>query len=431
MVAEDQQHQSPEFPPPPFPATLDDLDVSPAFLADLALKTASLDAEPTTNSIARRLHLGMFITDLLMDRLYNEKLVEKKGTIGLHNHRFQLTDRGWSRLTQSTEVCGYVGPAPVALESYTEMIVSQVRSRSPVSPVTLDKALRELVLPENTRRKLAVVASSGRSLFLSGPPGNGKTAMARALVQAIDGNVWIPYAIEVDGHVIRVFSKHDHHPVDVPADLEYDHRWVKIRPPLVSAGGELTIESLDLTYTQTPRFYEAPSQVKANGGVLVIDDFGRQRVSARELLNRWIVPLEYRTDNLTLSTGKKIQVPFEMVVIFATNLTDADLMDAAFLRRMGYRLGVNPPTPATYTEIFLRCAQSFGLAGDLTLPDRLLRRYARENRAPMACEPRDLILRAMDICKFDGRPFELTEEILDEAWDSYFGGPGFARPQPA
>jgi predicted ATPase with chaperone activity len=425
---ENDWNQTLELPAPRFAATLDDLDVSAAFLADLALKTASLEAEPTTSSVARSLQLGMFVTDLLMDRLYNEKLVEKKGTVGLHNHRFQLTDRGWNRLSQSLEICGYVGPAPVSLESYTEMMVSQVRGRPPVSPAALDRALRELVLPENVRRRLALVASSGRSLFLSGPPGNGKTAMARALVQALGGAVWIPYAIEVDGHVIRVFSKHDHHPVDVPASLEYDRRWVKIRPPLVSAGGELTIESLDLTYTQTPRFYEAPSQVKANGGVLVIDDFGRQRVSPRELLNRWIVPLEYRTDNLTLRTGKKIQVPFEMIVIFATNLTGADLLDAAFLRRMGYRLEVHPPTPETYTEIFLRCAQALGVAADLTLTEQLVRRYQQENRPMMACEPRDLILRAMDICKFDGRPFELTPAILDEAWDSYFGGHSFAPP---
>lgn len=219
----------------------------------------------------------------------------------------------------------------------------------------------------------------------------------------------------------------DHHPVNVPSTLEYDHRWVKIHPPLVPVGGELTIESLDLTFTQTPRFYEAPCQVKANGGVLVVDDFGRQRVSARELLNRWIVPLEYRTDNLTLSTGKKIQVPFELIVIFATNLTDADLMDAAFMRRMGYRVAVSPPTAATYVEIFLKCAASYGLPPDPRVPEQLLQRYQQEQRTPMACEPRDLILRAMDICKFDGRPFELTTEILQQAWESYFGGPGFGR----
>lgn len=195
---------------PRFPATLDDLDVNPAFLADLALKSASLDAEPTTSSVARRLHLGMLVTDLFLDRLYDEKLVEKKGTLGLHNHRFQLTERGWNRLAQSLDVCGYVGPVPVALESYTEMIVNQVRSRPPVTRAALDQALHELVLPETIRHRLALVASSGRSLFLSGPPGNGKTAMARALIQAIAGGVWIPYAVEVDGHVIRIFSKHDH-----------------------------------------------------------------------------------------------------------------------------------------------------------------------------------------------------------------------------
>jgi SpoVK/Ycf46/Vps4 family AAA+-type ATPase len=200
-----------------------------------------------------------------------------------------------------------------------------------------------------------------------------------------------------------------------------------IRPPLVVVGGELTIQSLDLMATDSPRFYEAPFQLKANGGVLVVDDLGRQRVSARELLNRWIIPLEYRIDYLTLSTGKKIQVPFEQLVIFATNLKDVDLVDEAFMRRMGYRLYVEPPTVDTYKEIFRRYVRFAGLTCDDQLLARLLTRYEKEKRQPKCCEPRDLVQRAVDLCKFDSRNAELSAEILDEAWESYFGGTNFPQ----
>ncbi len=428
---DDVAESSPTSPPsapasftPSFPLTIDQLDVNPGFLADLALKAATLNADSSTASVADTLHLGLMITDGLLQRLYDEKLVDRKGMIGLHNHRYGLTERGWQRVAQLMEQCSYIGAAPVSLENYSALIVNQVRSRPPVTKELLDSVMQGLVLPETVKRRLGVVASSGRSLFLSGPPGNGKTAMARALVNAIPGAIWIPYAIEVDGQVIRVFDKHDHHPVP-HRETDFDRRWVKVKPPLVTVGGELTIQSLDLTYTDSPRYYEAPFQLKANGGVLVVDDLGRQRCSARELLNRWIVPLEYRTDYLTLSTGKKIQVPFEQIVIFATNLKDTDLVDGAFMRRMGYRLFVDPPDAATYRQIFTQYAAACGLTVPEAVMDHVLARYRHEGRQPHACEPRDLIQRAVEICKFDRQSFELTIPVLNEAWEGYFGGAGF------
>lgn len=406
---------------PPFPDQLDELDIGEGVLLDLTLKTASLEPDFTTASVAERLRLGMVITDLLLDKLYRDKFIEKKGAIGLHNYRYGVLERGWQRVGQLMSLCSYVGPAPVSLERYTELIVAQVRSRPAVTVARMEETLRGLVLPEAMKRRLALVASSGRSLFLSGPPGNGKTAMARALVNAIAEPVWIPYAIEVDGQIIRIFDQHDHHPV-ATGDLDYDRRWVCIRPPLVTVGGELTIQSLDLMATDTARYYEAPFQLKANGGVLVVDDLGRQRVSARELLNRWIVPLEYRVDYLTLSTGKKIRVPFEQIVIFATNLTSTDLVDEAFMRRMGYRLYVQPPSFDTYRQIFREFAASCNLSYEESLLDRLEQRYRSENRTPKCCEPRDLLLRVIDLCKLDGQQPVLTDARLAEAWDSYFGG---------
>jgi predicted ATPase with chaperone activity len=405
---------------PRFPESLEQLDLSRSLLADLVLKTLSVDDSRTSSSIADRLHLGLMITETILQQLYHERFIEAKGRIALHNHRYEMLDRGWAKVTQLMELCSYIGPAPVTLELYREMIVSQVRSRPPVTKEALEKTLAHLVLPATVKRTLGLVISSGRSLFLTGAPGNGKTAMARALVATLTEPIWIPYAIEVDNQIIRVFDKHDHHPVPVE-DTNYDRRWIRVRPPLVVVGGELTIESLDLTATETPRYYEAPFQLKANGGVLLVDDFGRQRCSPRQLLNRWIIPLENRVDCLTLSTGKKVEVPFEQTVVFATNLTDADLVDAAFMRRMGYRLVLERPTPEIYAEIFRREAASYKLDIADALIHRLLARYKTEKRPLNACEPRDLILRVLDICRFEKRPFELNEEVLDIAWEGCFG----------
>ena len=408
---------------PPFPEKLEDLDVNPGFLADLALKIVPLDVDCTTFSIATRLHLGMLIAEALLQRLCHEKFIEAKGVVGLHNHRYAMLDHGWEALRRLTSFCSYAGPAPVSLKAYTEMITQQVRNRPPASRQALEQAMSNLILSDYAKEILGLVIASGRSLFLTGPSGNGKTATARALVNAIPGEVWIPYAIEVDGQVIRIFDEHNHVPVE-PANDDYDRRWIRIKPPLVVAGGELTLSSLDLAYTETQRFYEAPLHVKSNGGVLVVDDLGRQRCSATELLNRWIVPLEYRVDYLTLSTGKKIQVPFEQIVVFATNLTESDLEDEAFMRRMGYRLNAEPPSPETFTEIFLRYARSRGVAADEGIVAKLLRKYQAEGRIAKSCDPRDLIDRAIDRCRLRKDPVKLTEEGLDIVWNGYFGCPG-------
>jgi predicted ATPase with chaperone activity len=406
----------------PFPETPEQLDLSLRFVTDLALKALSIDANGTTASVSERINLGLLITDTVLQQLYREHLIEVKGSIALHNNRYAMLDRGWARVSQLMAICSYVGPAPVTLELYGKMIVDQMRNRAPVAKEALEQTLSHLVLPEAVKRTLGVVVSSGRSLFLSGPAGNGKTAMARALVDAIAEPLWIPYAIEVDGQVIRVFDRLVHHAIKHGED-GIDRRWVKIRPPLLVVGGELTIESLDLTVTETPRFYEAPFQLKANGGVLLVDDFGRQRCSPQQLLNRWIIPLENRVDSLTLSTGKKIDIPFEQIIVFATNLTDADLVDEAFMRRMGYRLAVTHPSWQLYAEIFRRTAADFGLSVEDRSIERLVKRYKTEGRIPNACDPRDLILRAGDLCRFEHQSLTLTDDILAMAWEGYFGTP--------
>jgi predicted ATPase with chaperone activity len=220
---------------------------------------------------------------------------------------------------------------------------------------------------------------------MTGPPGNGKTSIANALHCALGGEIWIPYAIELDGQVIKVFDSYNHKPINPQPSVRHDGRWVKIHRPLVIVGGELMIDTMDLTYSQTARYYEAPFQMKANGGTLIIDDFGRQRIDPRDLLNRWIIPLEGRVDYLTLHTGKKIQVPFEQLLIFATNLNPHELVDDAFLRRLGYRLRVDPPSIETYTLIFQRYVESHGLKFDRNLIDMLVLRYQQDQRQMASC----------------------------------------------
>jgi predicted ATPase with chaperone activity len=292
----------------------------------------------------------------------------------------------------------------------------------PASLETVRAAFGDLILPESLLQTLGCVINSRRSLFLTGLPGTGKTAVAERINAALPGAIWIPYAVEIDGQIIRVFDSHCHRPA--PAEVtptDYDRRWVLIERPLVIVGGELTLENTDLTWSEAARFYEAPFQMKSNGGTLVIDDFGRQRVAPQHLLNRWIVPLERRVDYLALHTGKKIEVPFEQLVVFSTNLDENDLADQAFLRRMGYRARVEPPTAAAYSQIFARAAGVRGVEYSNASLDHVLHKYVAEQRQMKGCEPRDLLDRITDICRFEGQPLRLTPQLIDVAWQNYFG----------
>lgn len=418
-TAESSSAATAKIPPPPV-TTVEDTGLDHAFLADLTLKTVYSDANCTTERVAEKLRLPMAVADALLVHLYREKFIEIRGTESHGNRRYGMLERGWERAHRLLDVSGYVGPAPVSLNAYTAMVHAQEQVRPPVEPAAVRSALANLVLPDSVVRTLGLVASSRRSVFITGPPGSGKTTMAKALHAALAGDYWIPHAIEVDGQVIKVFDAHNHEPLGGDTG-PHDRRWIRIKRPLVIVGGELTIETMDLVFSQTVRFYEAAFQMKANGGTLVIDDFGRQRVDPRDLLNRWIIPLEGRVDYLTLHTGKKIEVPFEQMLIFATNLDPSQLVDDAFLRRIGYRLRVEAPTPETYAAIFERHATTNGLPYDRRLVETLLDWYAREQRPMSACEPRDLIERCLDACRYEHRPPTLNAELLELAWTNYFG----------
>jgi hypothetical protein len=391
---------------PPLPEELHDTGISEQFLCDLALKHVAMLPEPTTDAVADRINLPRTLTEDLLQNLYREKLIEVKKQSAIGSTRYAMLDHGWDRLARLLSISGYVGPAPVSLRDYSHMMKMQSIPSNTASMETVRQAFHDLVLPESLLQTLGCVINSRRSLFLTGLPGTGKTAVAE----------------RINGQIIRVFDGHCHEAM--PADetpTEFDRRWVLIHRPLVVVGGELTLENADLTWSDAAKFYEAPFQMKSNGGTLVIDDFGRQRVAPQDLLNRWIVPLERRVDYLALHTGKKIEVPFEQLVVFSTNLDEKDLADQAFLRRMGYRARVEPPTAEAYTSIFRAQAQRRNIAVEQPVLDHILTKYRVERRQMKGCEPRDLLDRATDICLFEKHGLKLTPQIIDVAWRNYFG----------
>jgi len=407
---------------PPTPEELDEIGVSQAFLRDLTLKHVASLANPTTASVAEKLHLPLALTDELLYQLYREKLIEIRLQSALGQTRYAMLDHGWERVARLQNHCGYVGPAPVSLNDYSHMMRLQATPSKPASMDTVRTAFRDLVLPESLLNTLGCAINSRSSLFLTGLPGTGKTAVAERMNAVLSGTLWIPYAIEIDGQIIRTYDSHNHRAVpERTIPNEFDRRWIRIERPMIVVGGELTLENTDLVWSEYSRFYEAPFQMKSNGGTLVIDELGRQRVTCRDLLNRWIMPLEKRVDFLTLHSGKKIEVPFEQLVVFSTNLDEKEFVDEAFLRRMGYRARLELPTPGAYGEIFRRAALSRGLAVDHESMNYLLHKYGEEGRPMKCCEPRDLLNRISDICSFEGRPLQLSAAIIDAAWRNYFG----------
>ena len=413
-------------PAPQAPTELDACDVDATVLRDLALKLANTVPHLTSEWAVRQLRLPLQLVDEIIWRLKSDRFIEFLDQSSAFNYRFSITQRGREHANRLLELSGYVGPAPVSLQSYKAMIEWQSANRSDISIDEVRNAIAELVLPEDTVQIAALAASSGRSLFLFGPPGNGKTSLGRLLHDTLTGELWIPHAIDVGSNIVRVFDPQCHQIIEDGADQPggIDRRWVKIHRPLIVAGGEMTIDDLDLSYSSAHRFYEAPLHFKANGGTFLIDDFGRQRVDPEALLNRWIIPLEHEYDYLTLITGQKIQVPFQQMLIVATNLDVAAVADPAFLRRIGYRLHLREPNPEEYARIFQCYAAQCGVAVPTDIVPRLIARYQSEGRELRCCEPRDLLERVRDICRLRSQPFELSEEAFDLAWTGYFGNHG-------
>jgi hypothetical protein len=416
---------------PPAPATLAEAGLSHELVLQLLLKQLHFGADFTGQDLAGRLGLEFTVIDPVLETLRFTHLCEVAGgsVVGGPSFRYRITDEGRRRALLFLEQSQYVGAAPVPLRQYREYLHAHGKAvTSAPTRARVREAFSHLVLSNKVLDQVGPAVAAGHSMFVYGPPGNGKTVIAQAIRNLIDGEIAVPHAIEVEGHIIRIFDPVSHEAIPETASTSgllrsraaADGRWVRCRRPLVMVGGELTLESLDLTYSQSGGFYGAPVQTKANGGVLVIDDFGRQRVPPRDLLNRWIVPLESRVDFLTLETGQKFDLPFCVMVIFATNIKPAELVDEAFLRRIHYKVFAESPTKAEFLEIFAGCCKARQLPADAALAERLLATLDSRGIRFRGCHPRDLIDQALAHAEYLGEPRELSPELLEAACAAYF-----------
>src|SRR5215211_988742 len=382
---------------PPRPHSVEETGLSLSYISDLVLRALYLIGEMTGQMIVETLHLPYeHVIDQAISYLRREQMCEIKGSggIGERAYRYQVTSKGTERAKEIGERSQYLGPAPVPLATYSRLMQEQSMQGVIVNEDAIRQAFSHLVIGDALLQQLGPAINSGRSIFLFGHAGNGKTSIAEAVAALMSDTIAIPHAVIVDGQVIRVFDPihHQNMPVQPGQEYSYDRRWVLSKRPIVIAGGELNMDSLDLTYDEYSKYYEAPLQMKANGGLFLIDDFGRQQMRPRELLNRWIVPLEKRQDYLTLHTGKKIEVPFDQLIIFSTNLEPKDLVDEAFLRRIQNKIRIHNPSPEMFREIFRRQCREFGVAFDQEVLIYLLREYyIKPKRELRACHPRDLL----------------------------------------
>lgn len=416
-------------------SSLEDTGLSNIFVEDLALKFLYNQGELTGHEIASLMHLPFqAVVSPIMDSLKRDQMCEVKGAGGLGSasFRYVTTGKGITRAREQMERNTYTGPAPVPWEDYIQAITTQGGKQLQVNPTIMKQALSHLVLEESVFSKIGPAVNSGKSIFLYGPPGNGKTTIAESVGRMILKNdIYIPYAVEVDGQIIKVYDEINH--VIVPQDesLERnvtgslarrpDARWVRIKRPVIMVGGELTLDGLELVYDPNNRYYEAPFQMKANGGMFLIDDFGRQQIRPRDLLNRWIVPMEKKIDFLALHTGRKIEVPFEVLIVFSTNLPPRDLVDEAFLRRIRHKIEVTSPSFEGYRDIFKMMCKFRDVPYDEQAVRYLLQEYyVKTNRKLRANHPRDLLEQIVDISQYFGVEPKLTKELIDRAANAYF-----------
>ena len=390
-------------------------------LEDLALKTLYLAGPISVLDLSQQMRLGFDLTNELFSRMRTDLLCHVTGMRG-NIPAIAITSQGRARALELLSQNQYTGPAPVSLENYVTLVRRQSMRNMVVHRADVERAFAHLVIDSNTLSQFGTALNSGAAIFLHGPPGVGKSAAAETMARVLaEDAVWVPYAVEVDGQIIVVYDPVIHKRVEEPKLEMTDERWVRCYRPSVLVGGELTVEMMDLQFNPSTRFYVGPVQMKANNGALIIDDFGRQRLRPEELLNRWVVPLDRGIDFLTLAGGRKIEIPFEMLVVFATNLNPASLVDAAFLRRIQTKIKIGACSDGQFHEIFRRVAAQQQLDVDPGVVDDLISVIRGTlNQELRACYPRDIVSQVCWAARFEDRKPRLDRAALMAAVDTYF-----------
>ncbi len=409
------------------PQSLQEVGVSASEVEALVLKLMLSRGDLVGRDIADHIRLPFVLVDEILRQLKQDQLVVYRSSAAMNDYMYQLTDMGRERARRQAEHCSYFGAAPVTLAAYIDSVKAQSLEKQYPTEDDLRRAFDDLLINPNMLSRLGPAINSGRGLFLFGAPGNGKTSIAERVTDAFGQSIWIPRAIGVDGEIMRLFDPMNHEELAVDKSeglldsTGVDRRWVRIRRPTIVVGGELTMDNLEVTQNRSTGTSEAPLQLKSNCGTLVIDDFGRQSMSTDELLNRWIVPLEKRYDYLNMANGKKIQVPFDQLIIFSTNLEPRDLVDDAFLRRIPYKIEVTDPSEDEFRRLFQLMCPSLNMEYDEQAIDHLIDTHYRPTDRPFrCCQPRDLLLQVRNRCRYEKRDPELSTEALDFAVENYF-----------
>ncbi len=452
FVAEEEPQKAAPPPPapedklvaeiPPQPENIDQTGLGMGFLTDLVLKVIYFHGAITAQKMEEVTKLPFLnVLDKILNYLKLEEYVDIIGAEGGFSERtfqYAIARKGLNKVNEVLERTQYIGAAPVPLDEYIAMVKRQALGNMIVDEATIRKAFSHLVVSEKMLDRLGPAANSARSLFLYGPPGNGKTTFSEGIANLLSGNILIPHTIEIDGQVIKLFDPLNHkvvaehnvtrlddgdNPFSGPAEVKRppDARWIICKRPHVVVGGELILEQLELIFDPISKVYEAPFQMKSNGGLFLIDDFGRQKCRPQDLLNRWIVPLEKQVDYLALQTGKKIAVPFDVLIVFSTNLSPKDLVDDAFLRRIRHKIEVPNPTPNEFREIFKRVSKHKKIPySDDGLRYLIQEHYMKSGRDLRACHPRDLCDQILDEAKYRGIQPSMTKQLIDRACQAYF-----------